>query len=577
MKVHTNSVLINSQKQKLSLLENKRLLIVELLNVNACLISLNDEIQKIAGKLLSAKNEIKQRTMEIEEQASEHLSENKRLDVLIKEKDKYTKELSEVNKKLIALLDEIDIIASELFVASQTLESERKEKAKYIAKLQSTNKELASQYEEKAMRHAELLIANKELAFQNEEKAKRHAELLIANKELAFQKEEKAKRHAELLIANKELAYQNEEKAKRAAELLIVNEELVFQYETQKKKEEKILYISNHDYLTDLFNRRYYNESFNVLNNASNYPLGIMMFDVNGLKIINDAYGHNIGDQAIKEAGTALKEIFEMKDIVARIGGDEFAVLSPNTTLEKMQSYKEALRLRLTKTPIKNIILTLAMGYEIITDSGKTLDEILKTAENHMYRHKIAEGVSVRNRTIQAILNTLTEKNKPEKIHSEKVSLYCLKIGEALTLQPDDLKELALAGMFHDIGKSSIPDALLEKPGKLTMEEFEIIKTHTEIGYQILRAADQYSDLAIHALCHHERWDGKGYPHGLKGVDIPLYSRIICVADAFEAMTTERPYKKSMTIENGIEELKRCSSTQFDPAIVKIFIEQVLL
>ncbi|MFA6890310.1 MAG: HD domain-containing phosphohydrolase, partial [Bacilli bacterium] len=135
---------------------------------------------------------------------------------------------------------------------------------------------------------------------------------------------------------------------------------------------------------------------------------------------------------------------------------------------------------------------------------------------------------------------------------------------------------LKQAGLFHDIGKISIPDSILNKPEKLTDEEYDIIKTHTEVGYQILRAADEYSDLAIHALHHHERWDGKGYPTALEGNDIPLFSRIICVVDAYEAMTADRPYRKRLTKEHAIAEIRKCSGTQFDPKIAKIFIEQIL-
>jgi len=358
----------------------------------------------------------------------------------------------------------------------------------------------------------------------------------------------------------------------------IIGVVLVFRDVTEKKqKQREIEFLSYHDYLTNLNNRRSYVESFDKLNQDKFLPLGIMMFDVNGLKIINDAYGHDIGDQALKTVASVLSQTFAAEDVVARIGGDEFAVILPKTSLEKMQGYKDALRKSMSEKPIMNVVLSIATGYEIMTESGKTLDEMLKMAENHMYRHKLAEGVSVRNGAIQAILSTLTDKFEPERNHSEVVSLYCKQIGEALELRPDDIKELTMAGMFHDIGKISIPDSILEKPGKLTDLEFETIKTHTEIGYQILRAADQYSDLAIHALCHHERWDGKGYPQGLKANDIPLFSRIISVADSFQAMTAERPYKKSLTIEDAIIELKRCSGSQFDPEIVTVFIENVLM
>jgi HD-GYP domain-containing protein (c-di-GMP phosphodiesterase class II) len=140
----------------------------------------------------------------------------------------------------------------------------------------------------------------------------------------------------------------------------------------------------------------------------------------------------------------------------------------------------------------------------------------------------------------------------------------------------DELFGLELAGMYHDIGKISIPDAILNKPGRLTEEEFDIMKTHPEVSYQILRAADEYSDLAIHALYHHERWDGKGYPSGKQGEDIPLFSRIITVADAYEAMTSVRVYKDKMNQKDAVNEIIRCSGTQFDKAIAKVFVTKVL-
>jgi diguanylate cyclase len=161
-------------------------------------------------------------------------------------------------------------------------------------------------------------------------------------------------------------------------------------------------------------------------------------------------------------------------------------------------------------------------------------------------------------------------------MHSAHVSQLCKEIGTELGLSKEEVDVLELAGMYHDIGKISIPDAILNKPDKLTDEEYEIIKTHTQIGYQILRAADEYSGLAEYALSHHERWDGNGYPKGLKGKEIPLFSRIINVADSFEAMTADRPYHKGRSIEDAIIEIIRCSGTQFDPEIANIFMEKVL-
>ncbi len=343
-----------------------------------------------------------------------------------------------------------------------------------------------------------------------------------------------------------------------------------------KNKELELERISQRDYLTDLYNRRYYFEQFKKLDNPGKYPLGVMMIDLNGLKIINDAFGHSAGDRALKIIGDMLRDEFEEKDIVARIGGDEFNVLLPNTTPERLQQYKDHLVKIAEDKRVNNIELSVAIGYETKNEEVSSIDEIQKQAENHMYRHKTTIGSGIRSRAINAILHMLSDKYETEKRHSTRVSELCKQMGIALDLRSDEIKELEQAGLFHDIGKISIPDDILKKPGKLTKEEYEIIKDHTEIGYQILKAADEYSELAIHALHHHERWDGLGYPRGLKGTDIPFYSRIIGVIDAYEAMTSDRPYRSKMSKEKAIAEIKKYSGTQFDPELAKIFLEKVL-
>ncbi|BCR35755.1 PAS domain S-box protein [Mariniplasma anaerobium] len=345
----------------------------------------------------------------------------------------------------------------------------------------------------------------------------------------------------------------------------------------EKIKQDEITYLSNHDYLTGLYNRRYFSESYHALNHEQYYPLGIMMIDVNGLKIINDAYGHNIGDIVLKKVSEILFKSSRKEDIICRIGGDEFAIVFPNIKQDKLEDIKQTIKENAKNIKVRNVALSLAIGSELKSDSNQNdLDKILKLAENNMYRHKITEGASMRNKAIKAILRTLTDKYTEERIHSKKVSRLCKKMGEVLKLKEEDIKELEQAGMYHDIGKISIPDAILNKPGRLTKEEFEVIKTHPEISYQILRAADEYSDLAIHALHHHERWDGKGYPSGKKGLDIPMFSRIICIIDAYEAMTAVRVYKDKMSQRETVEEIIRCSGSQFDESLAKTFVEKVL-
>lgn len=344
----------------------------------------------------------------------------------------------------------------------------------------------------------------------------------------------------------------------------------------ERNRQMKLEYINIHDYLTNLYNRRYYFEQFKFLDQEAYYPLGIMMMDVNGLKIINDAFGHSVGDVALKTIGNILKEVFGPNDIISRIGGDEFAALLPNTNPATLQKYKEKIISSIRANHIQNIELSLAVGYEIKMNVIEDIDELQRLAENRMYKHKTTVASSIRSKAINAILETLTSKYEDEKNHSYKVSKLCKEIGRAMDLKGDELNELEQAGLFHDIGKISIPDDILKKPGKLTDEEFDVLKSHTEVGYQILRAADEYSDLAIYALHHHEKWDGTGYPKKLKGNNIPLYARIITVVDAFEAMTADRPYRKKLSIEYAVSEIKRCSGSQFDPKIAKIFVEKVL-
>ncbi|MFA5289729.1 MAG: HD domain-containing phosphohydrolase [Candidatus Izemoplasmatales bacterium] len=344
-----------------------------------------------------------------------------------------------------------------------------------------------------------------------------------------------------------------------------------------KMRQREIEYLNIHDFLTGLYNRRHFVERLSILDEKKHHPLGVMMIDVNGLKIINDAYGHPFGDKALIKTAEVLLEQAAGRDDVFRIGGDEFAIIVCNTSDVDITQYVERIHERLKEITIDNIPLSVAIGYSIKTDHEQPFDEMMIHAENLMYRNKVSQGRSVRNHAIKAIYQTLTQKYLEEKIHSERVGTYARKMGEALNLRPSELDELEMAGIFHDIGKITIPDEILKKPGKLTDKEYELIKAHAENGYHILRAADMYSGLAEHALNHHERWDGTGYPSGLKGEQIPLFSRIIALADAFEAMTSDRPYRKRLSEETAVREIIRYSGTQFDPDLSQIFIEKVLL
>ena len=344
----------------------------------------------------------------------------------------------------------------------------------------------------------------------------------------------------------------------------------------QELRYQDMVSVSTHDYLTGLHNRRYYIERLQILDTLKEYPFGVMNIDVNGLKIINDAYGHSTGDNALIKTADVLLENIEKDYIVSRVSGDEFTIILPRSDEAMTKALKEKILNGFKDVRISNLELSVAIGYHVVNDRSKAIDEVRMLAENDMFRHKVSSRKSVKNKAISAILKTLTEKYEAERIHSKIVAEYSKKLGEALGLEMEDLRDLTTAAMFHDIGKISIPDDIINKPGKLSDREFEIMKSHTEVGYEILRAADEYSELAIHASSHHEKWNGKGYPRGLKGEEIPYFSRIICIADAFEAMTADRPYRAKQTDEYAASEIIKFAGSQFDPILAKVFVEEVL-
>jgi len=352
---------------------------------------------------------------------------------------------------------------------------------------------------------------------------------------------------------------------------------MVMDVTNQKHKEEEILYASKHDFMTGLPNRRYFEEKLMDLDKPENFPLIVAMFDLDGLKLINDAYGHDTGDQALIKISQIIRETVRTNDFVARVGGDEFIVVCPKTTKEQFEITKELISLESSAFEDLDFKISISIGYDIKNDIFSNIKDILKNAEDGMYANKILHGQSTRNETIMTLFEALREKYEEEKLHSNRVSEYCKMMGENLGLSNDQIKELEFAGLMHDIGKITIPDRILDKPRKLTDIEWDIMKTHTINGYQILRSADKYSQLAEYALTHHERWDGKGYPNGLKGEEIPLFSRVISVCDAFEAMTADRPYRKALDYRVAIDELNRCAGSQFDSKLVEIFIKAIVV
>lgn len=343
----------------------------------------------------------------------------------------------------------------------------------------------------------------------------------------------------------------------------------------RRRNQIDIEYFSFHDHLTGLYNRRYYDKMVEKYKDASYNPLALMMIDIDGLKLTNDAFGHKAGDVMLRKVGDVLNQLSRNGDIVARVGGDEFIFLSPKTDLLKADAIAMNIRTALAIESEDYGLLSVSIGLGHRMDGSDDLDAIYKCAEDEMYRRKLYESKSMRSKTIEIIKNTLFEKIPSEMVHSKRVGAICEAMARKMDLDADSVKSIKISGLMHDIGKIGISETILNKTASLDHEERSEIERHPEIGYRILLSVPQFSEIAECILAHHERWDGKGYPRGLQGEDIPLHARIIALADSFEAMRSDRPYRKAMSLEKAVKEIGDCAGSQFDPALAQLFIASI--
>lgn len=352
---------------------------------------------------------------------------------------------------------------------------------------------------------------------------------------------------------------------------------LVFRDVTDEKiKQNEIEYLSLHDQLTGLGNRRYLEDKLKELDQKEYLPISVIMGDANGLKLTNDAFGHSLGDELLKKAADVLRTVCRNDDIICRYGGDEYVVVLPKTNEEEAALITKRLRSACADIEIGPVKFSISLGYATKKNENEDLAEMIKAAEDYMYKNKLFESPSTRGNIIHNIMNTLRENSYKEREQTLHSGFYCEKVAKAFELNEPDIEKYKTACMVHDIGKISVPQEVLNKEEKLTDEEWSMIKKHPEIGYRILKAVPEFADIAELVLAHHERWDGTGYPKGLKGEEIPYIARVITIADSFDAMTSNRAYRKAKSREEAIQEIERCSGKQFDPIIAKVFIEKVL-
>jgi len=347
---------------------------------------------------------------------------------------------------------------------------------------------------------------------------------------------------------------------------------------TEKHKaQEQVAFLSFHDKLTSLYNRAYIDNWIEEFQPEENFPLSVIMADLNGLKLANDVFGHIQGDMLLKGLAKVLLHCTRRTDIVVRWGGDEFLILLPGT--DSLACKKVAERITESCKQQEGLPTELSVSLGMATQKvfAKNISDLFGIAENRMYSDKLQKSKEVRSRLILSIEKELHTRFFEDPGHVERVGHLAFTLAQAAELSPGSLEldNLSLMARLHDIGKVGIPKEILGKGTELTSQEWEIMQRHSEIGFRMAQAIDELV-VAKAVLALREHWDGSGYPRGLKGDQIPLLSRLVAIVDAFDVMTHNRPYRLAKSQEEAIEELQQASGKQFDPRLTELFIAKLL-
>lgn len=356
----------------------------------------------------------------------------------------------------------------------------------------------------------------------------------------------------------------------------IVGVVLVFRdVSDQRAQREKIEYLSFHDPLTGLYNRRFFEEEMNRIDTRRNLPLTIIMGDVNGLKLTNDVFGHASGDKLLMTISEVFRRFCRADDIIARWGGDEFVLLLPRTESGKAEEIVRRIKEGFAKEKILAIQGSISMGLDCKINESEDIRIVLSNAEERMYVAKTLERDAVRNRSFESIIKTYHENHIKERGHSNRVSELCQIICESLDISTVDTRKIRQAGYLHDIGKIVLDPELLDDDHLLTEDEWNEVKRHPILGYRILNYFDDTMDLSEIVLAHHERWDGKGYPKGICGNEIPLAAQVISIAESFDRMTHSSIKSKIKSVDAAIQDILENAGSQFDPKIAGVFAKAI--
>ncbi len=361
---------------------------------------------------------------------------------------------------------------------------------------------------------------------------------------------------------------------------------------------EELQRLSTTDALTGIANHRLLLHSLSrevERGMESQRPVSVLMLDIDNFKLFNDTYGHALGDEALRVVAGVLQNLTNDSGIPGRYGGDEFLVILPGADKAAAGTYAERLSAAVGEIEFEaghgsRVPISLSVGLASFPEDTKSSDHLLAVADAAMYEAKRVGGTGPQASHVVAVgsapfdgafgaLDSLVQavqyRDQYTKTHSDLVAEYAAKLALRAGLSEEAVRAIRIAGVLHDVGKLIIPDDILKKPGPLTAEEYEVIKRHPLVGEMLIREAPFLEDVIQAVGCHHEQYNGNGYPRGLQGEEIPLPGRVLAIADAYSAMSLDRPYRKALSVDEIVAEIKAGDGTKFDPHLVEVFVEML--
>jgi len=343
---------------------------------------------------------------------------------------------------------------------------------------------------------------------------------------------------------------------------------------SRKENEAKIQYVLSHDILTSLHNRRGFEDKRSLFDIPANLPLSVIFADTDGLKMTNDIFGHVAGDELIKKSAEILKRSCREDDLIARVGGDEFILLLPKTGKADAMKVLARIKTEFSDVRVAAVKCSASLGLDTKTRQNQPLDEIIANAENLMYKNKTINRKTINKDMIDTLVETLFSRSPKERQHAIVVSGLCCEMGSVMHLSETDIDKLGRIGYLHDIGKIVLDESVIaDKP--LTIDELEEMQQHPMVGYRILNLFDDTLDLAEYVYSHHERWDGTGYPQGLKSGKIPLLSRIVSIVETYDYVLNRGKRPLAERIQEALDVIRKGAGTQFDPELAEYFIQMI--